>query len=1335
MATILVADDQPDNRALLVTLLGYQGYRMREAADGAEALAAVHGERPDLVISDILMPTMDGYEFVRRLRADPVVAATPVVFYTAHYHRHEAEQLAKSCGVAHVLIKPCEAELILQTVREALDTRPAADGPPEDFRDRHLRVITDKLSATADQLSVANQRLNALIEICLQLASERDPKRMLENVCRAAREVICAKYALIGVRGKEKSDVAHFVTSGIEAGAASSLSMPRLDQGIFCDVLTGRRARRIALTNADAAGLGLPSDHPPARSMLIAPIMSLSQVYGWMCLTEKLGAEGFDQEDEELLSILSAQTGRIYENGSLYARMQKHAARLAAEVNERKRAQETLAESEARFRILSGMSSDFYWETDAEHRLIARDPAGERRSTVSAFRKSEQIGRRRWEIPYLSPDAADWRAHRAALDAHRPFRDFELSRLGVDGAERYISISGDPVFDAAGAFKGYRGVGKDITERKRQEREILAGRNRLQAMLDAIPDLLFELGLDGRYHAFHSTGSELLAAHAANLIGRTVSEVLPPEAAQVVLAALREANEAGRSMGGRFELALAQGPHWFELSVARMAVAPGQEPHFICLSRDITERMRAERELRESERRFRSLLKNVELVSLMLDRDGRITYANDYLLSLTGWRSEEVLGQPWDALFLPPELAGWKAGRFTDLLADRPGARHRESDILTRAGERRTIRWNNSLLRASSGEVIGTASIGEDITERRQAEARIAFLNRVYVMLSGINTLIVRVRDREELFREACRIALEGGGFRMALICVVEPGSGNIVPAASAGKDAALLTAIKDILASSADAPKTMTARAVREKSAVVANDAQIDPRVVFASSYAEGGVRSIAVLPLIVADEAVGVLALYAGEPEFFHDEEMKLLAELAGDIAFAVDHIDKRERLDYLAFYDVLTGLANRSLFLERVTQYLRSAAAGGRKLALFVIDIERFKSINDSLGRAAGDALLQQVAAWLTANAGDANLVARVGADHFAVVLPAIRHEGAVARLLNKSLKAFLEHQFDLNEAVFRISAKVGVALFPQDGAEAEALFRNAEAALKKAKTAGDSYRFYAQGMSEQVAAKLTLENQLRQALDRGEFLLHYQPKMHLESGKLTGAEALIRWDDPRTGLVPPGRFIPVLEETGLIYEVGSWALRQAVGDALHWRGLGLATPRIAVNVSPLQLRRHGFVGEIRQAIGLDAQAPAVLELELTESLIMADVRRNIASLQAIRDMGVTIAIDDFGTGFSSLSYLAKLPVDTLKIDRAFVVDMVSGPDGLALVSTIINLAHSLKLKVVAEGVETEEQARLLRLLSCDEMQGYLVSKPLPGELFEERYLRAADPGAAG
>ena len=623
------------------------------------------------------------------------------------------------------------------------------------------------------------------------------------------------------------------------------------------------------------------------------------------------------------------------------------------------------------------------------------------------------------------------------------------------------------------------------------------------------------------------------------------------------------------------------------------------------------------------------------------------------------------------------------------------------------------------------GKIMGLFAVAQDITERKETEDRIVHLNRVYAVLSGINTLIVRVRDRDQLFTQACRIAVEAGGFRMSMIALVDRGAAKIVPVASAGKDEELLAAIQGLLASSQSAPKTMVGRAIREKRPVVANDSLKDPQVLFGSQYAAAGVRSMAVLPLMVADEAIGVLALYAGESEFFAEEELKLLIELTGDIAFAIDHIEKQERLDYLAYYDVLTGLANRTLFLERLAQHMRSAA-GGHEIALFLIDLERFKNINDSLGRPAGDALLRQVAQWLTHTAGDANLLARVGADHFAMVMPEVKKVGGVMRLLEKWMEAFLQHPFHLNDAVFRIAVKAGVALFPDDGADADTLFRNAEAALKKAKARGERYLFYDQKMTETVAAKLSLENQLRQALDKGEFVLHYQPKRNLASGKVTGAEALIRWNDPRTGLVPPGQFIPVLEETGLIYEVGRWALRKAVADYLRWRAAGLAVVRIAVNVSPLQLRNRGFVAEIAQVIGIDAHAPAGLELEITEGLIMEDIEHNMASLEAIRALGVTIAIDDFGTGFSSLSYLAKLPVDTLKIDRSFVVDMTAAQEGLALVSTIISLAHALRIKVVAEGVETEEQSRLLRLLACDEMQGFLFSKPVRAEIFEARFL---------
>lgn len=620
------------------------------------------------------------------------------------------------------------------------------------------------------------------------------------------------------------------------------------------------------------------------------------------------------------------------------------------------------------------------------------------------------------------------------------------------------------------------------------------------------------------------------------------------------------------------------------------------------------------------------------------------------------------------------------------------------------------------------------------ITERKKAEATIAYLNRVHAMLSEISQLIVRVRDRDELFQGACRIAVESGAFSMSMIGTVDRVTMMINPVATAGKDDELQAAVRRLSSSREVASTTMVARAVREKTAVVSNDSKNDLQVLLGRQYAEAGIRSMAVLPLINSGEAVGVFALFAGETELFHEEEIKLLAALADDISFAMDHIDKRDRLDYLDYYDVLTGLANRTLFLERVSQHMRSAVSCGHGLALFLIDLERFKNVNDSLGRPAGDVLLKKVADWLTHNAagGDANLLARVGTDQFAIVLPEVKREGSVARLVGKTLDAFLAHPFHLNDAVLRISAKVGVALFPDDGSKADTLLRNAEAALRKTKLSGDRYLFYTQNMNDAVAGKLILENQLRRALDKGEFVLHYQPKVNLASGELTGAEALIRLIDPRTrDLVPPGRFIPVLEETGLIHEAGRWALTQVLKEYQRWRAAGLAVVRIAVNVSPLQLRNRGLITEIRQAIGNDASAAAGLELEITENVIMENVAFIITHLQAIRTLGVKITIDDFGTGFSSLSHLARLPVDTLKIDRSFIADLTVKSKGLALVSTIINLAHSLELKAVAEGVETEEQLRLLRLLDCDEMQGFLFSKPVPAEIFETRFLSPPTP----
>jgi diguanylate cyclase (GGDEF)-like protein/PAS domain S-box-containing protein len=633
----------------------------------------------------------------------------------------------------------------------------------------------------------------------------------------------------------------------------------------------------------------------------------------------------------------------------------------------------------------------------------------------------------------------------------------------------------------------------------------------------------------------------------------------------------------------------------------------------------------------------------------------------------------------------------------------------------------------HALRSQDSGTIV---TLLRDITERKHTERRIRRQNRVYAMLSRINALIVRVQNRDELFREACQIAVEEGGFNIAWVGLVDRLATKIVPIAWSGTGERLPDYITKLFLSYEGGPQgnTLAAKAIRDKAVFASNDSQHDSKVVYGNRHSESGVRSMAMLPLIVSDKAVGVLALYSAEIDFFDADELKILTNLAGDIAFAIDNLERQAQLSYLAYYDVLTGLANRALFHERLGLTLIAAKGQHSKVALVMVDIERFKTINDTLGRAAGDALLKEVAGRLLDRSRGIGRLARIDADHFASLMPGVQSEEEIGRRLEQLFDQIFGEPFRIGDVELRVSVKGGVALFPNDGADADTLFKNAEAALKKAKGTGDRFLFYTQTMNERVAEKLALENQLRQALDKNEFVLHYQPKISLETGLLTGAEALIRWNDPRTGLVPPGQFIPILEETGLIHEIGRWALRQAIDDYLRWRAAGLPAVRIAVNVSPLQLRHRSFIDEIDGVVGIDPHAAEGLELEITESVIMENVAHSIAGLNAVRALGVTIAVDDFGTGFSSLSHLARLPVDTLKIDRSFVIDMTGGARGLALVATIINLAHSLKLKVVAEGVETEEQSRLLRLLNCDEMQGFLFSRPVPRNVFEAKFLVA-------
>jgi diguanylate cyclase (GGDEF)-like protein len=600
--------------------------------------------------------------------------------------------------------------------------------------------------------------------------------------------------------------------------------------------------------------------------------------------------------------------------------------------------------------------------------------------------------------------------------------------------------------------------------------------------------------------------------------------------------------------------------------------------------------------------------------------------------------------------------------------------------------------------------------------ELRASEASLRRLNRVHTVLSGINSLIVRVRERDELFREACRLAVRDGRFACAWIGVVDRAAMRAVPVAMEGLDHEYAELLPLDLKEDA-ARYSLAGEAVRTLRPAVADDIATDPRMSLKAQATARGLHSLVILPLIVGGAVTGVLALYATEIGFFDDAEMKLLRGLADDIAFALEHIEKSEAVEYLSYYQPITGLANRALLMERLSQVIGAADREQRKVGLALVDIDRFKTINDSLGRKAGDALLAKVAARLVQiTADDARRVAHLGGDRFAVTIPYVDSDAQVAREIERVAVLTEGEPFEVADTELRIAIKAGVAMFPSDADEADALFRNAEAALKKAKSSGERYLFYTQRMTERVAERLLLETRLRQAVEREEFVLHYQPKTDLGRSRILGIEALIRWKSPDLGLVPPNRFIPLLEETGLILQAGAWAMRQAALDHRGWVEEGLPAPRIAVNVSAIQLRQRNFVATLELAMAGGA-TPGGLDLEITESLIMEDIESNIEKLHAARKLGVNIAIDDFGTGYSSLAYLAKLPIDALKIDRAFITGMTTDANTATLVKTIVSMAHSLKLHVVAEGVESEAQVEALKQFGCDQMQGYLFSRPLP------------------
>jgi diguanylate cyclase (GGDEF)-like protein len=601
---------------------------------------------------------------------------------------------------------------------------------------------------------------------------------------------------------------------------------------------------------------------------------------------------------------------------------------------------------------------------------------------------------------------------------------------------------------------------------------------------------------------------------------------------------------------------------------------------------------------------------------------------------------------------------------------------------------------------------------------RREQEVRLQRLTRSYRMLSNTSSAILRLRNRSELFAEVCRIAHQQAGYDRVVISLIDSNATSLIPHACAGRDSHSLRAADATMLGSDPDAMALDERAIQSAAPAVVNDLSAEPsRSARQNLWIEQGWWAVAVLPLVIDGTAIGTMTLFSNQRDVFDEAEMGVLMELTANLCFVLQYLQKDEALHFLAYFDSLTGLAKRPLFCQRLGQFLSAPESDDQVRTVVAFDVQKLGAINDSLGRYIGDRLIEQIAARIKENFGHSDCAAYFGGGTFALMLSHSQSGTleASGRLMQGAAAQLFAEPFQVGGEELRPAIRCGVAFHPADGETADALVQNAEAALKAAREDNEKYMLYGFVTQRPTSGTVALEARLTAALDHEEFLLHYQPKVDIGTGRVTGFEALLRWQDSQIGLVPPSVFVPLLERSGAIVDVGEWVLQQAVRDMQSWNAQGVESVRIAINVSPLQLRRGDFVNAVLSRVGGLNPSAAALDIEITESMLMQDIELSIRKLWQLREAGIGVAIDDFGTGYSSLRLLSRLPVDTLKIDRSFIQSISDTPNVMTLVATIVSLGRAFDMQTVAEGVETAEQLTMLRVINCDQAQGFYLGRP--------------------
>lgn len=671
--------------------------------------------------------------------------------------------------------------------------------------------------------------------------------------------------------------------------------------------------------------------------------------------------------------------------------------------------------------------------------------------------------------------------------------------------------------------------------------------------------------------------------------------------------------------------------------------------------------------LRVSEQRFRILSQQLPVGIFLTNLHGEFHYVNDQWCQLTGLTAEQATGDGWTQALHPEDrervLQAWNQALETGSLFS---IEHR---FRTASGRVTWLHTRAVPLRGHNGRINGYVGANADIAELKKTEETLRASEARFRSYFELPLVGIAVTGPDKRWWEVNDRLCEMLGYRRAQLL---------------GKTWAELTFPGDISSDLAQFERVM-ARHIDGYS--------VDKRFIRQDGT------------LLYASVSTRCVRRSNGMADYF--------VTVVQDIS---ERKQAEERAQHLAQYDVLTGLPNRTLFGDRLRQALLRAGRDHRQAGVLLVDLDRFKLINDSLGHSVGDQLLRDMASRLQQCVRQCDTVSRQGGDEFAVLLPDLDPGDDVARIVQRLLET-ISQPCRVDERELHVTCSVGISLYPRDGRSEEGLLKNADVALYRAKDAGrNGYQFYQSGATMLARERLNLESSLRHAVDRQQLELYYQPKWDFRRNAFTGAEALIRWNHPELGRLSPAKFIPIAEDSGLVLPMGEWVLGAALREISRLQGESWPDLRIAVNLSGRQFHHGDLPGLVRTLLQESAFNPACLELELTETMLMNNTEQNIATLRALKNLGVRIAIDDFGTGYSSLSYLQRFPVDVLKIDRAFVCDLPGSTSSAAIVDAILALAHGLGLEVVAEGIETAEQAEFLRARGCDEGQGFYFGQPL-------------------